>query len=300
MIRFNRCIPLNRYFDDIVQNPEKLSQEIGAFLQGSAVPLLNFVTLFGGIRSDWTIGNLSPRDRFALIYKRRFSVGIHLTPLMGFVVTISQLVPSYCLLSPIMAIGERRGREPMIRVRMSRLPQLKAVMGDVCDRLTLIDQAGFKVSGIPKDKSLMQYKQVINGISILLFLVETKVEIHCEATIDINSEIRKLVGESLAELKCLEAVLTILRVLLLVGPALLKKELQFLNNLNLETVCTAMNSAKIEDNGNAAVCFQYKGALLYLELPVPLGTASIVKIRHGEQTDRARGVDGVVQVLSDY
>jgi hypothetical protein len=201
-----------------------------------------------------------------------------------------------------MAIGERRGREPMIRMRMSGLPQLKVVMAEACDRLALIDQAGFKVNNIPKDKSLVQFKHVINGISILLILVETKVEIHCEATVDINSEIKKLVGESLAELKCLEAVLTILRVLLPVDPGLLKKVLQLLNNLklDLETAWAAMNSAKIEDNGNAAVCFEYKGASLSLELPVPLGTASIIKIRYGEQADRARGVDGVVQVLSDY
>jgi hypothetical protein len=158
------------------------------------------------------------------------------------------------------------------------------------------------MSSIPKDKSSVQYKQVINSIPVFLNLGETKVEIHCETTVDINTEIKKLVGESLAELKCLEAVLTVLRVLLPVDPGLLKKVLQLLNSLklDLETACAAMNSAKIEDNGNAAVCFQYKGALLYLELPVPLGTASIVKIRYGEQTGRARGVDGVVQVLNDY
>jgi hypothetical protein len=304
-VQFARALPFKHYFDRLVRQFGTSAHEMTMFVHRFAIPLLRFCHLFGGIKSDWTFSNLTAQQGFCLVYKKRFTVSCRLSPLVAIGLWFSRMGPSNILLFPIHEICECPTvpqKTPYVTLRMSELVQFKRLVSDFCDRITVLEKAGFRVSQIMREQRTVRYGQTINGIQVLFDLVGPAVEFRMEWAADVQLEMKKLIGERIAQMDCLEAVLTILVVLLPVDVTLVKVVLQLLRQLALDiaAICTAMNSARIEDNGNASVAFQYQESHVYLEFPVPLNPASMIQVQHGFQTYRLQGIDEVVDLLGGH
>jgi hypothetical protein len=304
-IQFARSLPFKHYFNRLVRQFDTSAREMVMFLHRFAVPLLRFCHIFGGIKSDWTFSNLTPQQGYCLVYRKRFTVSCRLTPLVAIGIWFSRMSPSNILLFPIHHICERTSlpqKITYVTLKMSELPQFKRLVSEFCDRITVLEKAGFRLIHVIPEQRTVRYGQPINGIQVLFDLVGPGVEFRMEWAADVQLEMKKLVGERIGESDCLDAVLTVLVVFLPVDLRLVKVVLQLLRQLALDiaAICTAMNSARIEDNGNASVAFQYQESHVYLEFPVPLNPSSIIQVQHGFQTYRLQGIDGVVDLLGGH
>jgi hypothetical protein len=301
-IRFARTIPLRQYFDALVGNADTACRDIMAFIHGFVVPLLRFSDLFGGIKSDWTFSNLNPMHRCCAVYRRRYSIGIMLNPMMVCGVSISHVPPNHLLVIPIMSICDRpkSGRDhSIIKIKMALLPQLKTVIEQFCDRLMLLDETGFKLFEVIKERYMMRHKQTFNGVPVVLDLIETRVEIHCKAGADIDADIKRLLGEALSDVACLRAVITVFRAFLQTDQALLRIVLQLLGGiaLGVAEVCHALSSARVNENGDAAMEVEIKGRIVGFSFPAAVSPGAVILISRGSGTERARDVEGALELI---
>jgi hypothetical protein len=301
-IRFARTMPLHQYFDTLAGDADTACRDIMAFIHGFVVPLLRFADLFGGIKSDWTFSNLNPKRRCCIVYRRRYTIGIMLNPMMVCVVSISPVLPNMFLVIPIMGICEKpkSGRDhSVIKIKMALLPRLKTAIAQFCDRLILVDETGFKLFEVIKERYMMRYKQTFNGVPVVLDLIETRVEIHCEAGADIDADIKSLLGEALSDVACLRAVITVFRAFLQTDQTLLRTILQLLGGiaLGVAEVCHAMSSARVDGNGDATMEVEVKGRIVGFSFPAPVSPGAAIFVSRGGGTERARGVEGALELI---
>jgi hypothetical protein len=282
--------------------------DLAFFANCAARSLIDVLRIF----DDPEFAVIDPTDKgpFFIVYRRRLTLVLSIRPLGVGTMAVSQVYPNRCIFSWIWSLANNPPSIPAKRVSLlslplAKLPLVKTRIIEIAEIIDVLETEGFRFRHTDEYHRVC-FTQRISFVDMGVILEDGKLQF--ESGLQTEHADIMLVLQKIADMagdlkECITGVTNLIRVFLPVDVELLRLVLAMLEKLteeftlNISVMCAVMQTAMIEDNGNASIAVYLDDEMIGIQFLEPFGQMGRFLVRRNNDMQSVVGVPNLIALL---